>query len=99
MGAWRAGEAPVDVGAAVAWEMTREILRDPRTHSYAAIAGWNTIPRDADILTWAVSAAQSHGRPPWTGIDPLRREHPHPRARQLADRDRLRDMWNIHDTN
>lgn len=95
---WRAGEPADDVGAAEAWEMTREILRDPRSHSYAAVAGWNQIPRDADILAWAVTAAKNHGKAPWEGIDPLRREHPHPRARQLADRDRLREMWGIKDT-
>lgn len=97
MRVWRDGVTRARIGAGTAWDMTREILRDPGTHSYAALAGWTHMPGQAEQVAWALGDHKRGEMPPWQSQDPLASRRAQPRSRQLEDRERLKRLWHIND--
>ena len=91
------------MGVGLAWELTREILRDHTSNSYAALAGWSYTPTGAEIALWdgleMEKRVRRRGWRPWKDVpDPLRAkpmEDPRRRAERLRRRQRLRERYHI----
>lgn len=78
----------------IAWPMCREILKNRRSHSFAALAGWAYVPDDTDKLVQSINhvpvETQPHARLGETGHAPLgadtaKHRHDH-RRRALLNR-------------
>lgn len=92
---WR-NDAHSDMSNLLMWHMTREILKNHHSHSFAAIAGYSWIPTDADVISWALSAHTQTDMPPWCSTDPIGNHAMRPtQAQQRADRAKLQAMFNI----
>ena len=94
---WLEGQRPrTDWG--LAWELTREILKDRTSHSWAALNGMTYAPGDAEQAAWLQVPPRKR---PWSDHvnDPLRppaRTHGLTR-RQREDRERLKRYFHIED--
>lgn len=95
-----------NVGFGRAWRMTREILRERTSHSYAALAGWTYIPTGAEAALWdrfdLEKRLQRKGWRPWAdkSRDPFREERMETAARRgerMRRRRRLRERYHITD--
>ena len=85
-----------------AWELTRELLRDHTSHSFAALAGWAYAPTGAEIALWDRYELEGRlrrpGWRPWLERrnDPLRPAEPETARRErLARRRRLNAFYHI----
>ncbi|WP_137655336.1 hypothetical protein [Bifidobacterium moukalabense] len=98
LAAWLQGQRPaIDWG--LAWQLTKEILKDHTSHSYMALTGAVYAPDGAEQAIWLL--AGQHEKRPWfdTTHDPLRQPaHVHNlTARQREDRERLKQYFHIED--
>ncbi|WP_133124814.1 hypothetical protein [Bifidobacterium margollesii] len=92
-----------NIGIGLAWELTREILRDHTSSSFAALAGWSYTPTGSEIAMWdrmdMEKRLRRHGWRPWKNQpDPLRAkpmEDPRVRAERLRRRRLLRERFHI----
>ena len=96
--AWTRGAEPnLDWGTA--WELTREILRDRESHSFAALAGWAYIPSGAERAAWDLMSRGKYR--PWTdrAQDIIRPPHQITllSKRQREDREKLKRIFHIED--
>lgn len=92
---WRDGEHSC-MSNLLMWQMTREILKNHQSHSFAAIAGYSWIPTDADLIAWALSDHKQTDAPPWCASDPIGNHAMRPtQAQQQVDRAKLQAMFNI----
>ncbi|KFI92433.1 hypothetical protein BISA_0833 [Bifidobacterium saguini DSM 23967] len=89
-----------------AWRLTREILKDHRSHSYAALAGWSYIPSDGEIALWdrmeLEGRLKRRGWRPWADrhndpFAPVHVETRETRERRLERRSRLKQRYHITD--
>lgn len=80
--------------------MTRVILADRSSHSFAALAGWTYAPTGAERALWDLNAGRAKYRP-WTdkARDPLRPPHQVSMMSesQREDRERLKRFFHIED--
>ncbi|PJM72332.1 hypothetical protein CS006_10365 [Bifidobacterium primatium] len=92
------------MGYQLAWELTRELLRDHTSASYAALAGWAYTPTGAETAMWdrleLEGLLKKRGYRPWKDRrnDTLRAhrlEDPRKRRERLARRQRLKDRYHI----
>lgn len=91
---WRQGKHS-SMSWLLMWQMVREILKNHRSHSYAALAGYSYIPTDADIILWAL-ADNKDKRPPWMGMNQFGDRAIHAsQAKQQEDRAKLQAAFNI----
>lgn len=67
----------------IAWPMCREILKNRRSHSFAALAGWAYVPDDTDKLVQSINQGQSklNLTPDWAKPDTLLSEPTPPKHR------------------
>lgn len=88
-----------------AWGLTREILRDRTSNSFAALAGWYYIPTGAEIALWDQMELEGRlkrkGYRPWADSRSDFLGLPNPetgeqRRERLERRDRLKDRYHIH---
>ena len=96
---WSRGEHPtVDWGCA--WAMTRVILTDRGSYSFAALSGWTYAPSGTEQALWDINAGRAKYRP-WTDRvhDPLRPPHQVSMLSesQRADREKLKRFFHIED--
>lgn len=93
------------MGFGKAWGLTREILRDRTSNSFAALAGWSYIPTGAEIALWDQMELEGRlkrkGYRPWADSRSDFLESPNPetgeqRRERLKRRDRLKDRYHIH---
>jgi hypothetical protein len=89
--------ANIDYGTA--WQLTRELLRDHTSSSYAALANWSYTPTGAEISLWdwfeLEGRLKRRGWRPWT--DP--RTDQFRQARQETDQERKARMERRHHLN
>jgi hypothetical protein len=87
-----------------AWALTREILRDHTSNSFAALAGWSYTPTGAEIALWDQMELEGRlkrkGYRPWADrrTDPFRRPATETHAdyeARMARRKRLNDHYHI----
>ncbi|AKV55077.1 hypothetical protein BACT_0488 [Bifidobacterium actinocoloniiforme DSM 22766] len=84
--------------------LSREILRDHTSSSYAALSGWSYIPTGAEIALWDQMELEGRlkrkGYRPWTDqrADPFRLDHmegTRQRRERLERRKHLQDTFHI----
>lgn len=89
---------------AQSWRLTREILRDHTSNSFAALAGWSYTPTGAEIALWDQMELEGRlkrkGYRPWTDhrtnwFDPPKQETAKARQARLERRRRLQDTYHI----
>lgn len=94
MQVWHQPLDPKTTPLNIAWPMCREILKDRRSHSFAALAGWAYVPDDTDKLVQSINQGQSklNLTPDWAKPDtllseptPPKHQHDH-RRRALLNR-------------
>ena len=95
---WLQGQRPtIDWG--LAWNLTKEILKDHTSHSYMALLNAVYVPSGAEQAAWLF--AGQHEKRPWfdTKYDLLRQPaHVHNlTAKQREDRERLKRFFHIED--
>ena len=87
-----------------AWALTREILRDHTSNSFAALAGWSYTPTGAEIALWDQMELEGRlkrkGYRPWADrrTDMFRRANTETHAdyeARMARRKRLNDHYHI----
>ena len=87
-----------------AWALTREILRDHTSNSFAVLAGWSYTPTGAEIALWDQMELEGRlkrkGYRPWADrrTDPFRRPATETHAdyeARMARRKRLNDHYHI----
>lgn len=92
------------IGWGRAWALTREILKNHYSHSYASLAGWSYIPAPEEVAMWDQAEADKRlkrrGWRPW--LDPRSSQFgsgkpQRPRSEVLKDRERLKARFHIQD--
>lgn len=95
-----------NVGFGRAWALTREILKDHTSHSYAALAGFAYIPTGEETAMWdryeLEGRLKRKGWRPWTDrrADPFRSarmESTGEHEQRMERRSRLRQRFHITD--
>ena len=64
MQVWHQPLDPKTTPLNIAWPMCREILKNRRSHSFAALAGWAYVPDDTDKLVQSINRLGETGHAP-----------------------------------
>ncbi|MDK6350059.1 hypothetical protein [Bifidobacterium scardovii] len=87
-----------------AWKLTRQILRDHTSDSYAALAGWSYTPTGEELAMWdrleLEGRLKRRGWRPWTDkradqFGATRQQSPAERAQRMRRRHRLNQRFHI----